>query len=83
MNLPDNFLDKLLSLNDDMKIRIINKLSESLLDSPSIKRKRASFKSAKSKEATSAFIHSLIIKGEQPVPDDVNDISSLLDEKYF
>lgn len=33
INLPDNYWDKLLSLSDDMKLRIINKLSESLLNS--------------------------------------------------
>lgn len=32
INMPDNYLDKLLSLSDDMKLRIINKLSESLLN---------------------------------------------------
>lgn len=35
INLPDNYLDKLLLLSDDMKLRIINKLSESLLNSGS------------------------------------------------
>lgn len=33
INMPDNYLDKLLSLSDEMKLRIINKLSESLLNS--------------------------------------------------
>ena len=32
INLSDNYLNKLLSLSDDMKLRIINKLSESLLN---------------------------------------------------
>lgn len=32
INLSDNYLDKLLSLSDEMKLRIINKLSESLLN---------------------------------------------------
>ena len=35
INLSDNYLDKLLSLSDEMKLRIINKLSESLLNNGS------------------------------------------------
>lgn len=35
INMSDSYLDKLLSLSDDMKLRIINKLSESLLDNRS------------------------------------------------
>lgn len=32
INLSDNYLDKLLSLSDEMKLHIVNKLSESLLN---------------------------------------------------
>ena len=35
INFSDNYLDKLLSLSDKMKLRIINKLSESLLNNGS------------------------------------------------
>lgn len=82
INLQDNFIDKLLSLSDDMKLRIINKLSESLLDKNTSRNKRGAVKRKNDGENTLEFINSLVIKGGVPVPENINDINSLLDEKY-
>lgn len=70
INLPDNYWDRLLSLSDDMKLRIINKLSESLLNSSDRHhvRQRNISKVLKDKAALPEDIQSLI-----GIASDIND----------
>lgn len=83
INLQDNFIDKLLSLSDDTKLRIINKLSESLLDKNRSRNSRNPVARTKAEDSTLEFIDSLVLKGGEPVPENISDINSLLDEKYM
>lgn len=83
INLQDNFIDKLLSLSDDTKLRIINKLSESLLDKNCSRNRRSPIARTKAEDSTLEFIDSLVLKGGEPVPENISDINSLLDEKYM
>lgn len=83
INLQDNFIDKLLSLSDDTKLRIINKLSESLLDKNYSRNRRSPVARTKAEDSTLEFIDSLVLKGGEPVPENISDINSLLDEKYM
>lgn len=83
INLQDNFIDKLLSLSDDTKLRIINKLSESLLDKNRSRNRRSPVARTKAEDSTLEFIDSLVLKGGEPVPENISDINSLLDEKYM
>lgn len=81
--LQDNFIDKLLSLSDDTKLRIINKLSESLLDKNRSRSSRNPVARTKAEDNTLEFIDSLVLKGGESVPENISDINSLLDEKYM
>lgn len=83
INLQDNFIDKLLSLSDDTKLRIINKLSESLLDKNRSRSSRNPVARTKAEDNTLEFIDSLVLKGGESVPENISDINSLLDEKYM
>jgi hypothetical protein len=85
--LPSNYRDILLSLSDDMKLSAINLLSESLLHrSPTVaevdRSKPVSQKTFTFSPETVVFIKSLGVTGGEPVPADINDIGSLIDEKH-
>ncbi|MEL5892606.1 hypothetical protein AAE250_03760 [Bacteroides sp. GD17] len=66
INLPDNYLEKLLSLSDDMKLRIINKLSESLLNSEN----RHHVHTRKSK----------IVKDKTALPEDIQSLIGIVSD---
>ncbi|OUP09683.1 hypothetical protein B5F34_06420 [Mediterranea sp. An20] len=75
--LPDNYLRQLLALSDEVKLFIINRLSASLLSA------EGKTEEPQSHEASTAeWIDSLSVKGGEPVPEDVNDIQSLIEAKY-
>lgn len=75
--LPDSYLRQLLALSDEVKLFIINKLSASLLA-----HREEQAASAPRESFASGWIESLSVKGGEPMPADVDDIQSLLEDKY-
>jgi hypothetical protein len=83
INLSPTYVNALLSLSDDMKLRVIKMLSESMLKAPAKAKqvRRAKAKKLSFEQSTMDYIDSISIVGGQPVPDDMNDISSLSNKK--
>ena len=69
-----DYMSQLLSLTNESKLRIVYMLTQSMLGESHISRERKS---------TKDFIDSISLKGGEPVPADVDGISSLIDTKYF
>ena len=74
-------INTLLGLSDDVKIDIIHLLSKSLLQKKIGNVTPKSTSLGFSKEAIDT-IDSLMLQGGKEVPDDINDIQSLIDYKY-
>lgn len=80
IRLPENYLSTLLSMSDDVKRHVIRVLSKSMHEKS---KKKVNAKQKQIALSAEAFIDSLIVKGGDPVPENVNSISSLIDEKYI
>jgi hypothetical protein len=96
MHLPKNYMSLLLLLSDEAKVRVINKLLRSLVKMPHrtkvnqivSKTKGESLMSGSTsnvtfKHSTIDFINTLSLTGGKVVPGNVNNIDSLLLEKYL
>lgn len=74
-------INTLLGLSDDIKLDIIHLLSKSLLQKRTETIPPKTMSQGFSKEAIQT-IDSLMLQGGKQVPDDINDIQSLIDYKY-
>jgi hypothetical protein len=79
------YRELLLSLSDETKLHVINLLQDSLLhktDARNVEREPVKGKQPFFAPGTMEFINSISISGGKAVPEDMNDISSLLEAKY-
>jgi hypothetical protein len=83
ISLPADYMDSLLRLSDEKKLHVIHVLTESLVKPVRSTTRKNVNKRTKDKQSTEDYIKSLMVKGGDPVPPDVNGIESLIEAKYL